>query len=254
MKRAEAARAGGYGALAEALRAVGLEARGGFHPAAEEAIPDRSGEPAATLVLVGAIGDSHWPAFSRSPERADGRPDPLDRWSRRILEPLAADWRARALFPFDGPPFRPFQQWAARAEPLSASPLGLMIHPDYGLWHSYRGALAFGCRLPGLPERGEAASPCARCAGRPCLSACPVGAFSDTGRDGGLGAAHYDTLRCGAQLAGPAGADCLAAACLARAACPVGAGFRYGAAAARFHMAAFKASLETRRREKTAGP
>ena len=24
-----------------------------------------------------------------------------------------------------------------------ASPLGLLIHPDYGLWHGYRGALLF---------------------------------------------------------------------------------------------------------------
>ena len=30
---------------------------------------------------------------------------------------------------------------------MSVSPLGILIHPDWGLWHSYRGALAFRERL-----------------------------------------------------------------------------------------------------------
>lgn len=245
-----------YGLLAQALAACGLRARGGFRPGAEEAVPDESGAPAATLVLVGAVGAGHWPAFSRAPEFHDGRPDPLDRWSRRLLEALADAWRARPLFPFEGPPYWPFQRWAARAEPVHASPLGLLIHPRWGLWHSYRGALAFGRTLDGLPERGDAPSPCASCAARPCLSACPAEAFSadprfDAAFDPRPGP-RYDTRRCGAHLAGPAGGACLTAACLARAACPVGAGHRYGSAAARFHLEAFRASLDRTETERTA--
>lgn len=64
----------GYARLEHLLSAIGLRARGGFCPSSGEAIPGPAGEPAATLVLVGAVGDSHWPAFSRSPEVADGRP------------------------------------------------------------------------------------------------------------------------------------------------------------------------------------
>jgi hypothetical protein len=30
---------------------------------------------------------------------------------------------------------------AQRAEPLDSSPIGLLIHTYYGLWHSCRGAL-----------------------------------------------------------------------------------------------------------------
>lgn len=245
----------GYAELTADLAALGLRARGGFHAEAAEAIAADRGGPAATLVLVGAVGDSHWPAFAASPERHDGRPDPLDRWSRRLLGGVAEAWGATALFPFAGPPFPPFQRWALRAEPVAASPLGLLVHPRYGLWHSYRGALAFPDRLPGLPAREAAPHPCAGCAERPCLTACPVGAFSAPPRepdhDSG-GAGHYDTARCGAHLAGPEGEACLAAACLARAACPLGAGYRYGPAAARFHLGAFKAALEGRRPERTA--
>ena len=42
-----------------------------------------------------------WEVFSGSPEASDGRPDPLDRWSRRVIGNLAADrW-------FDRLPDRP---------------------------------------------------------------------------------------------------------------------------------------------------
>ncbi len=30
------------------------------------------------------------------------------------------------------------------AEGLKPSPLGLLMHPEYGLWHGYRGAILFG--------------------------------------------------------------------------------------------------------------
>ena len=69
-------------------------------------------------------------------------------------------WRAisarSALFPFGGPPHFPFQQWARRAEPVHPSPIGLLIHPIYGLWHSLprRARLRRGARRPG--DRGDA--------------------------------------------------------------------------------------------------
>ena len=43
-----------------------------------------------------------------------------------------------------------------RAEAVAPSPLGILIHPDYGLWHAYRGALAFAERLALPRARGPA--------------------------------------------------------------------------------------------------
>ena len=216
--------------LAQVFAAVartGLVPRGAFR--LEES--ERTGALAGvrTIVLAGMAGRDGWGAFAASPEAGDGRDDPLDRWSRRLIGRLAREFGAKALFPFGGPPFWPFQQWARRAEPVHPSPIGLLIHPRYGLWHSYRGALSFREALE-APEPEAAPSPCESCAGRWCLKTCPVGAFSGAG---------YDVAACVAHVKSPAGADCMGLGCRARRACPVGAGDACGPDQAGFLMRAF---------------
>jgi hypothetical protein len=191
--------------------------------------PFPDGTPVGTLILAGLIGSAQWPGFAASREARDGAPDSLDRWSRRLIDGLAAELGAAALYPFGGPPYHPFQRWARRAEPVHPSPLGMLIHPDWGLWHSYRGALAFRERLAMLPPDTRP-SPCLACAAKPCLSACPVDAFTLAG---------YDVPACVAHIAAPAGRDCLEEGCRARRACPIGVRHRYDAAQAGFHMRAF---------------
>ena len=219
--------------LEDRLPGSGLRLRGAFHPAPEDRVPPMADDQSVgTLVLLGAIGGSLWPTFARAPEHGDGLPDALDRWSSRVIGALAAEFGAEPLFPFGGPPYHPFVAWAKRAEPVTESPLGMLIHPEYGLFHAYRGALAFAERLA-LPPRPAADHPCDSCAGKPCLTACPVGAFAAKG---------YDVDACGAHILGPDGAACLEGGCLARLACPVGRENQYGAQQAAFHMAAFAAA------------
>lgn len=89
--------------------ACGLIVRGGFHPRADDGVPTfGSGGPARTVVLVGNAGDMLWPVFSASPEAGDGEPHPLDRWSRRVITQIAAEFDGEACFPGDGPPWLPF--------------------------------------------------------------------------------------------------------------------------------------------------
>ena len=223
--------------IAVALEPLGLTLRGGFQPGPEDAVPAlRDGSSAGTLLLVGNAGPAMWQAFRAAPEAADGAPNPLDRWIARSLDPLAGDLGAEACFPSDGPPYLPFQRWAAKAEGLKASPLGILIHPRFGLWHAYRGALAFREALP-LPARPEVPCPCDGCAERPCLQGCPVGAFA---------AGSYAVADCLDHLGRPEGQDCLALGCRARRACPIGRDSLYDPRQAAFHMSAFVRSSRGR--------
>ncbi len=227
-------------ALEDVLAARGLTPRGAFHPTEIDEVPTLAdGRPAATLVLAGNAGPAMWDAFARA--RGD---DPrlagahaLDEFSRIVLGEIAGQFGALALLPNDGPPYYPFQRWAMRAEPLHASPLGILIHPEYGLWHGYRGALAFAERLD-LPPPDSRPSPCATCADRPCLSTCPVGAFTVTDTESGR-ESNYDVPACIAHIESAEGADCRDEGCRARRACPIGRDFIYAPAQAAFHTAAF---------------
>lgn len=224
-----------YEQLQQRIESAGLAARGGFHvqPA------DGLGE-ARTLILIGFTRIQHWETFARSPECQDGLPDPLDRWSMRTIDVLAEEAGGRALYPSEGPPFWPFQRWARRALVLHVSPLGVLLDPEFGLWHSYRGALALRDEMP-LPTPAQWPHPCESCESKPCLHTCPVGAVQ-------VGAYHVDKCRAHvrstaqspeAPAARPGVAGCRTLGCLARRACPVGAENAYLPVQASFHMRAF---------------
>lgn len=223
-----------YSEIAGAIEAEGLLVRGAFHPGPNDQVPpDAAGLPAATLVLAGHAGPALWPAFKAS---APDGPDPLDAWSRTVFGRLAATLGGWPLHPFGGPPYLPFLRWAQRAEPVFGSPIGLLIHPVYGLWHGYRGALAFADRIA-VPTFDALPNPCEGCIDKPCLSTCPVGAFTP---------GAYDVPACIAHLATQEGADCMEQGCRARRACPVGHDFIYGPEQARHHMQAFRARTAAR--------
>lgn len=210
--------------IEQSLRKAGIAPRGAFHPAAGDGVPPLAGGgPVLTVVLAGNAGPQMWRTFEASGVTT------LDAWSERILSGLAENLGARAVFPFRRPHL-PFQRWARRAEACHPSPLGLLIHPDYGLWHGYRGALLLAAEIE-LPPPDRRPSPCASCTGRPCLGACAVGAFAR---------GTYDVPSCTRHLAAEPEPDCMDVGCLARHACPVGREFRYAPAQARFHMQAFR--------------
>lgn len=178
-----------------------------------------------SIVLVGPDEPGFWGHLTQSPELHDGQPNPMDRWSARVLTDVAGLIGCTPLFPFGGPPHHPFFTWALRSGRFWASPIGFLVHDRIGLFASFRGAFLLSDQLP---EPTVGPKPCDDCAA-PCKSACPVGAF-----DGG-----YDVAACKAHISSAAGADCLTDGCRARRACPVGQGKRVPAQA-QFHMEAFR--------------
>lgn len=217
--------------ISSALSLCGLSIRGGFNflDSDGNAPLAAAGKTARSVLLVGNAGAAYWPHFQRwrqvqPPDIAD----PLDTWCRGTIGALAKQVGARAVSPSDRP-YLPFQRWAMRAEGLKPSPLGILMHPRYGLWHAYRGALLFAERL-GLAAVETPIHLCDLCRGKPCLSACPTGAYSVSG---------FDHAACLSHVRSPAGVACMAGGCLARNACPHGAGFRYPAEVQAYHQSWF---------------
>ncbi len=185
-------------------------------------------EGVRTLVLLSPDEPRFWPIFTASAEYRDGAPDPLDRWSTRVIGALAARLGAQALFPFGATPPHPVFTWAQASGRAWPSPVHFLVHDRAGLWLSYRGALGLPASLDEATL--DPARPCDTCAHRPCTTACPVGALTPAG---------YDVAACHAYLDTPAGQDCMTQGCAVRAACPVSVRLGRAPAQSAFHMRHF---------------
>jgi hypothetical protein len=224
-------------AVAAALEPSGLVLRGWLVPEAGAEPLLANGKHADAICLIGHLGGGFWPVFEAWRNANSLMPDPLDTWSKLVIEPVAKATGGQAVFPSDKP-WHPFQTWAMKAERLTASPLGMLIHPEFGLWHGYRGALLFDDSALGNRVKSESATvqqslvnPCDECSDKPCLSACPVAAFSPDG---------FDVSSCRSYLKTEDGRQgCMISGCLARDACPVGRANRYSPAQLQFHMASY---------------
>ena len=125
-----------------ARRALGVAVRGAFHP--------EPGELAAAL--PGRRGHRHALGIYRQPSVAAFRA--LGRGKRRAAatrstagrDGSSARWRANSARSTSTRAIRPCfpsSASAGAASPVHPSPIGLLIHPRWGLWHAYRGALVF---------------------------------------------------------------------------------------------------------------
>ena len=210
-----------YQSLSDLARPLGLAPMGGLVPSQSDPVP----ESTRAIVLFGPDGPTFWDILQQAPEFH--QPDPVDRYSTRVLSELACEVGGTALFPFGQVPPLPFIGWALRSGQAHVSDAQLLIHAKAGLWVSYRGALA----LPvALDHPAPTPSPCTTCADKPCLSACPPKA---------LGASGYDIPACHAFLDTPQGKTCMTTGCAVRQACPVSQGFDRPVAQSAHHMRYF---------------
>ena len=216
----------------------GLVFRGGFIAAPDELLPPQdNGDVSLSLLMFGQAGNSLWPVFSQSPELADNQTHPMDRWSQRVGQSLANTLGGRLLLPFGDAPYHPFLQWAKRTEDVQPSRLGLLIHPDHGLWHAYRFAIALSEPVSGLAKVESRGNICGQCETQACLNVCPVNAFD---------AKQYDVKACFEYLEKHPEAICNTKGCMARDACPEGPNSHYALAQKQFHMQQFTLALHNR--------
>ncbi|MEE9428498.1 MAG: ferredoxin [Paracoccaceae bacterium] len=180
-----------------------------------------------SIILLGPKEPGFWPYITRQAEFLDKGPDPVDRWSRRVITRLADELDATPVLPFGGPPYSPFISWALASGSAWTSPVSLLVHASAGLFLSFRGALALPYAVQPPPP---AKQPCNACSAQPCLTACPAGAIDQGG---------YDLDRCHDYLNTDAGQDCLTNGCAVRRACPVSKTYARLPEQSAHHMKAF---------------
>lgn len=219
--------------LNDHLTDTGIFVRGGFHPHIDDQVPALpDGKSAKTVILVGNAGTELWHEFKKQADLSV--PHPLDSWVRSKIKKASRLVGAFPVLPNEGPPFVPIQEWATRAEPVFRSPIGIMIHPVFGLWHVYRAALLFSEKTD-LPKIVTAEHPCETCVKRPCLSVCPVDAFLPD---------RFEANKCASHVKSARGSHCRERGCLARRACPVGRKYLYDVSQQAFHTEAMLRAVE----------
>jgi hypothetical protein len=221
-------------ALRDELGAWGLNAFGVADPAAWDAAvgPERRSDvllPGTAAILVfGSGGRTLWNRFldelRAEPAHLTGEAHPLDAFVNRRVR--AADPRLGAVprrwffAAADAELHLDFRALAQLAGLGRRSRLGLLLHPEVGVWLGLRAACFLAAPLPALgPLAGD---PCEGCPA-PCLSACPGDAFV---------AGHWSVDRCSAFHA--ASARC-ASSCDARGACIAAPEHRYDDDAILYH-------------------
>ena len=98
---------------------------------------------AGSIILLGPHEPSYWPVLCASPEWQGGGPDPVDRWSHRVISQLAQETGSKPYFPFGAHP-APFLTWALASDRAWQSPVGMLVQAEAGLLVSYRGAFELG--------------------------------------------------------------------------------------------------------------
>ncbi len=214
-------------ALRSELADIGLNAFGVADPARWDATAgaERQAErllPGTRAILVfGSGGPTLWNALiadlGAHPEHLSAEAHPLDAYVRRAVEQVdlgLGGVRRRWFFAAaDAELHLDFRMLADLAGLGGRSRMGLVLHPEFGLWLGLRAACFVDQAVPLSAAIEE--DPCAGCPA-PCIPACPGDAFVD-------GAWSVD--RCAAFHA--ASRRC-ASSCDARSACPKGAEHRYG--------------------------
>jgi len=191
-------------------------------PAADAKLPQ--------LILLGAAGRGLWHAMGGVGEGAaeNFSVHPVDQYSTEVAKRFIAQYlgapRVCFLYPGDFP--LPLQQLGAALGWSHPSPLGLHIHPEFGLWFAWRAAFLAATALPATPPGETTGSPCANCADKPCITACPVNAVHAT--------KPFAIKTCAVHRLSAASPSCRST-CHARLACPVGAKYRYSAEQFAYH-------------------
>lgn len=176
------------------------------------------------LILLGHGGRRLWECVQAAALDSE---HPIDDYCVATVDRCFAQFlpgrRHRLVYPGDAP--IGLQSLGRLAGWHHASPFMIGIDAEWGSWSAYRAVVLAAtdfCPSP-VVDRDH---PCQSCAERPCIAACPAGALAD---------GRFALEKCSRYRLLP-DSPC-AHGCLARMACPVGAGHRYDEAQIRHSYA-----------------
>jgi len=173
-----------------------------------------------SVIVFASGGTALWDAFVQDilqhPTHLTECDHPLDAFVARTIQtvdPSPPPNRRWVRCAADAETFVDFQQLSADANMGFESRMGLLIHPQYGLWIGLRAAYFTTTRLQ-VPSNLNKSHPCEPC-DAPCIRACPGEAFPND---------EWDVHRCAAFHVE---SDACHGICHARCACPIGTNHRH---------------------------
>lgn len=193
-----------------------------------------SPNPYQRLLLIGHGGPTLWRQLQANSPAAT---DPVDSYSiattHQFIDRYLAGAASLILYPSNDQYLLPLSELGQLAGWSQPTPLGLGIHPSFGVWFAYRVALLTTAVLPTNAPVDPTGQPhaCLSCTHKPCISACPAQAVQPDG---------FDIFACSRYRLQPKSA--CADRCLARMACPMAPEQRYTLAQIQYH---YQHSLET---------
>lgn len=133
-----------------------------------------------TLCLIGNGGKSLW---EKLPHPLDVKTHPIDHYTKIQMINVAKSIESEIeiLFPNDSYTL-PLQKLGRTLNLCTQSPIGLDIHPFFGLWFAFRGV--FLVSNMHSPTLDKSVMPCDSCVDKPCLqisnialarTKCPIG-------------------------------------------------------------------------------
>jgi epoxyqueuosine reductase QueG len=147
---------------------------------------------AKSVILVGFAGRGFWEMLQgflkENPEFRGTREDWIDDYTlfqfmsaSQIFEDENVNYEM--TFPFgSGGLSIDFSKLGELGGVGVKSLMGILIHPEYGLWISLRGAIVTDLEFAHYDEPLSSFNPCPECS-KPCISACPANTVSENGWD-----------------------------------------------------------------------
>ncbi len=138
----------------------------------EDIFPFSDEQKTKTLCLIGNGGKSLW---ENLPHPIDVKTNPIDFFTQNKMQEFAKNSlndEIEILYPNDSYTM-PLQKIGRAMNLCTQSPIGIDIHPEFGLWFAFRGIFLTSEEMP-IFKMEKSPAPCDSCSKKTCLNSSDV--------------------------------------------------------------------------------